>query len=730
MAPGLNACIVYFKPPTMSAPLSSPHTSEAISAPDYSESAQAGLASVLSVEKLFQVIFKRLHQLYAVDCAVLNLYDSELSEITASYISCLSKGNGFNTCVCNDRTDLHGIAEVIARLAFPILKCAAEWQEEYGINHVLPNGDDAHQYHCYIPLESENRIIGTLELHNYNQELSNSCLAYCTMMNDLLGDCITSAAAPSQGLQAASVHSPEVDSEYEKLLLLCNDIAGIKQQGQLLNALDYHFADFFYLNNLVIAIPDAERDTHSALVMVKPLHQLTDENLRTATAVYPLNDGIYNQIAGVNRALFFDIDELLEIENIPAYVHNWAGEQFKTLIGLPLNNGDEVIGVLYLLLKSKLPPRVSFSLLIKIAAQLGLAVMKVTSDRKIKVQQAEIDIYKQHLEEEKLFIEEEPVLDNPYTEIIGQGPGMQHIFNLLTQVADTETTVLILGETGTGKELIARAIHNGSSRKDKPMIKVNCAAIPVNLIESELFGHEKGSFTGAIERRMGKFELANEGTIFLDEIGELSLELQVKLLRALQEKEIERVGGKSVIHIDVRIISATNRNLAAEVDAGRFRRDLFYRLNVFPVSLPPLRDRKADLPYLASHFLSRYAQKTGKLFSGFSKKAMQDMARYIWPGNIRELEHLIERQVLLAKGPVIKAIDIPGLNMGGIKSKEDPAAAVKTIYENERDHIFNVLKLCNGKVSGNDGAAKLLGVPATTLNSKIKRLSLSKKHIF
>jgi formate hydrogenlyase transcriptional activator len=715
----------------MSAPLISTHTSAAISAPDHSGSKQAGLASVLTVEQLFQVIFQRLHQLYAVDCAVLNLYNCALSEVTDSYISCLSADNEFKTCVFNRETTLHGIAEAVSRLAFPILKSAAEWQVEYGINHILPNGDDAHQYHCYIPLESKNRIIGTLELHNYNRELSNSCLAYCTMMNDLLGDCIINAAAPLATQQAELSQSRFADSEYEKLLALCDDIAAITRQGELLKALDYHFSDFFFLNNLVIAIPDADGDTHSELVIVRPVYKLTDETLRTASAAkYPLNDGIYNQIAASDLPLLFDIEELLQKEHLPAYVHYWAREKFTAMIGLPLKNGEEVIGVLYLHLKSAEPQQVSFPLLSKIARQLALAVTKVTAERKIELQQAKIDTFIQRLEEEQLFMQDEPGLDNPYTEIIGQGPGMQHIFNLLTQVADTETTVLILGETGTGKELIARAIHNGSSRKDKPMIKVNCAAIPANLIESELFGHEKGSFTGATERRTGKFELANEGTLFLDEIGELSLELQVKLLRALQEKEIERVGGKAVIHTDVRIISATNRNLAAEVDAGRFRRDLFYRLNVFPVSLPPLRDRKADLPYLASHFLSRYTQKTGKLINGFSKRALQDMARYNWPGNIRELEHLIERQVLLAKGPVIKNIEIPGLNKAGIKAEEDPAAAVKTIFENERDHIYNVLKLCNGKVSGNDGAAKLLGVPATTLNSKIKRLSLSKKHIF
>lgn len=312
-------------------------------------------------------------------------------------------------------------------------------------------------------------------------------------------------------------------------------------------------------------------------------------------------------------------------------------------------------------------------------------------------------------------------------EIVGHSPQMQEVYKLLNRIANSETTVLVLGETGTGKELIAKAIHDGSARSQKPMIKVNCAAIPPSLIESELFGHEKGSFTGATEKRIGKFEQAHNGTIFLDEIGELSLDLQVKLLRVLQEKEIERVGGKSTIRTDVRIISATNRNLQEEVEAGRFRRDLFYRLNVFPVSLPALRTRKSDIETLANFFLAKYARKSNRTIHGFSRKAVSSMMAYSWPGNVRELEHLVERQVLMASGPVITEVAIPTL---AEQSLSTAIAPVKTIFENERDHIFMVLELCNGKISGPHGAAKLLGVPATTLNSKIKRLGLTKRHSF
>jgi formate hydrogenlyase transcriptional activator len=305
---------------------------------------------------------------------------------------------------------------------------------------------------------------------------------------------------------------------------------------------------------------------------------------------------------------------------------------------------------------------------------------------------------------------------------------MQKTFRLVAQVAPSDSTVLILGETGTGKELVARAIHNSSPRKNKLMVKVNCAALPANLIESELFGHERGSFTGATERRLGKFELANNGTLFLDEIGEMPLELQVKLLRALQEKEIERVGGRSTIKVDVRIIAATNRDLEKEMAEGRFRSDLYYRLNIFPIVLPPLRDRKDDISSLALYFIQRFAKKSGKDIARLNNKALQELTTYSWPGNIRELEHLIERSVLLTSGDTIKQIHLPSHNPQLLPTVASEEFILKTIDENERDFILKTLKYCNGRIGGESGAARILGVPTSTLNSKMKRLGIRKEH--
>ncbi|MGM9475954.1 sigma 54-interacting transcriptional regulator [Pedobacter sp. GSP4] len=313
-----------------------------------------------------------------------------------------------------------------------------------------------------------------------------------------------------------------------------------------------------------------------------------------------------------------------------------------------------------------------------------------------------------------------------YNGIVGSSHLLLTALDHLTMVAPSETSVLILGESGTGKERFAKCLHDHSLRKNKQIVVVNCAALPSNLIESELFGHEKGAFTGAAERRIGKFEQANGGTIFLDEMGELPLESQAKLLRVLQEKEIERLGGRETLKVDVRIIAATNNNLEKAVAAGKFRLDLYYRLNVFPILLPPLRDRIGDLPILTAHFLKKYSEMAGKPDISIADDAMEDLTAYHWPGNIRELEHIIERHVLLCRGAVIERFTLPN-RTEETKAVED-IKRIKSIEENERDYILTVLKKCGGRISGKGGAAELLEVPATTLNSKMKRLGIVRKH--
>jgi formate hydrogenlyase transcriptional activator len=332
------------------------------------------------------------------------------------------------------------------------------------------------------------------------------------------------------------------------------------------------------------------------------------------------------------------------------------------------------------------------------------------------------------LREEQICLERGIGTNQNYPEIIGQSAELEQTLRLISRVAPTNCTVLILGETGTGKELIARAIHHHSPRKAKTMVKVNCATLPVNLIESELFGHERGSFTGASDKRIGKFELADRSTLFLDEIGEMPLELQVKLLRALQEKEIERIGGGGTIHVDVRIIAATNSDLEKKMEEGKFRADLYYRLNIFPISLPPLRDRRDDIPLLAAHFIQKLSNKIGTRINTVSKHVLEQIMEYDWPGNIRELEHVIERGILLSDDNMLRQIHLPCRKQKCLVEGSENRPGVKTIEENERDHIISVLRQCKGRVAGFAGAAKFLGVPPSTLISKLKRLGIQKAH--
>ena len=307
--------------------------------------------------------------------------------------------------------------------------------------------------------------------------------------------------------------------------------------------------------------------------------------------------------------------------------------------------------------------------------------------------------------------------------LIGSSEALKKVLELIGQVAATDSSVLLLGETGTGKEVVARILHEQSKRNRMPMIKVNCAALPANLVESELFGHEKGSFTGATEKRTGKFEQAHQGSLFLDEIGDMPLEMQVKILRAIQEKEIESIGSKKTIQTDVRIIAATNRNLETELMKGRFRSDLYYRLNVFPIEIPPLRDRKEDLPALVSYFLERHAQKNRRKMQTISAGVLKSLNDYDWPGNIRELEHVIERAILMNNGDLISRVDLPNLKQAYHLRNEEK---IKTIDEVERDHILFVLKRTNGKVRGKEGAAELLKIAPSTLQSKMKKLGIRK----
>jgi PAS domain S-box-containing protein len=333
---------------------------------------------------------------------------------------------------------------------------------------------------------------------------------------------------------------------------------------------------------------------------------------------------------------------------------------------------------------------------------------------------SEIKALKNRLETEMAYLQEEIKQEYNYENIIGNSDELRYTLYKVEQIAPTDTTVIILGETGTGKELIARAIHASGPRKDRAFVKLNCATLPLNLIESELFGHEKGAFSGAIARRLGRFEVADGATLFLDEIGELPLELQAKLLRVIQDGEFERLGSSRTIKVNVRIIAATNRNLEKEVRKGRFREDLWYRLNIFPITVPPLRNRVDDLPLLVDFFINKISKRLGKTIEIIPASTMNSLQNYHWPGNVRELENVLERAVISSSGPKLRLADKLK------KSFKEFSTSQKTLEAVERDHIIQVLEQTRWKVSGKNGASEILGLNSSTLRARMRKLGIHK----
>ncbi|WP_343524351.1 sigma 54-interacting transcriptional regulator [Pedobacter sp.] len=514
------------------------------------------------------------------------------------------------------------------------------------------------------------------------------------------------------------------------ILSISHAIASVRHKLDLFDVIDQKLKKLFDFDHFVICLINSDQQTHSPFI-----YNQKEDFLKTAgippkaSKKYPLEDGMCRAMIASTDPIVFDVDEVMQWPDAPAWLGFWQNKGIKEMIGLRMTDSSGCIGFFYIYTQHrKTVSNIYFDLLQGISLQISIAISNILANEKIEQQLDEINTYKLKLEEEKSYLKEEISQKYNHTEIIGESAMLKKVFHLIDQVATSSSTVLILGETGTGKELIARAIHNASARNKALMVKINCAALPAGLAESELFGHEKGSFTGALDRRIGKFELAHNGTLFLDEIGELSLDLQVKLLRALQEKEIERIGGRQTIKTDVRIIAATNRDLYQEVAKGNFRSDLYYRLNVFPIHIPSLKERTEDIPALVAHFIDKIGKKTGRNVHAISKSSMNKLLQYPWPGNVRELEHLIERSILLCHGTVLKDIHLPKIEQVDTGAYGTPQK-IKTIHENERDHILSILKSCKGKISGKNGAAEILRIPPTTLNSKIKKLGIKRAHI-
>jgi formate hydrogenlyase transcriptional activator len=409
---------------------------------------------------------------------------------------------------------------------------------------------------------------------------------------------------------------------------------------------------------------------------------------------------------------------------------------YESYLGIPLwDSMRRVIGHMVLVDdKPMSDDPLWISVLQTFASRAGVELEREQADEKLRLALAEVERLKNRLQAENVYLQEEIRKEHNFEEMVGQSPALLALLQKLERVAGTDATVLICGETGTGKELIARALHSSGPRKQRPLVKVNCGAVPASLLESELFGHVKGAFTGAIDRRVGRFELADGGTLFLDEIGELPLDTQVKLLRVLQEQEFEPVGSSKTVRVDVRIIAATNRNLEDEVRAGRFRSDLFFRLNVVPLTVPPLRDRPSDVPMLVAYFLSRFSKKFGRGIDGVTRETMDRLMTYQWPGNIRELQNIVERAVVMAAGPLI-SLDADILPTSASRAATpatpravavEPAPANMSRDEAERRHIEAVLARTDGVIEGPSGAATILSLHPNTLRSRMKKLGVQR----
>ena len=497
------------------------------------------------------------------------------------------------------------------------------------------------------------------------------------------------------------------------LLDFSNDITQVRTKPELQEAIIRVLDGAMHTKLAMIRVIEDDGIHLSSFMFDRTLFKSAEMTFEKMSAVKVTIDEPYtSRVLASKDGLVFNVDE--EIHGGNAYARLWKTTGLKNMYGLPLRAGDRNIGTIWIL-ANKLS-----QLMVKgIRSQIAIGIANIQATEKLLA-------YKRQLEVENDYLKEQ--IRTNFSEIIGNGDAMQKVYRLMSLVTGSNTTVLVLGETGTGKELIARAIHNASPRKDKLMVKVNCAALPANLIESELFGHERGAFTGAIDRRIGKFELANQSTLFLDEIGEMPLEAQAKLLRVIQERELERVGGKQTIKIDVRLIAATNRNLEDEIRAGRFREDLYYRLNVFPINLPPLRERPEDVEPLTKFFVSKYSRNAGRKISRIAPKVIQQLRSYSWPGNVRELEHQIERSVLLATDDTLQEVYIP--KSTAIEKQGPAQLANRSLQEVERSYIIDVLRRCAGKISGAGGAAEILDIPGNTLHSKLKKLGITKADYF
>ena len=555
---------------------------------------------------------------------------------------------------------------------------------------------------CAVPLTTPHRALGTLEI------ASRRANAYSDDDVDLLA---IVADAVAVTLDNALSHE-QLREEHDRLTLLLeltNSLVSNLELRDVLTAVMRSARRIMRSDSAVVALPDADAGHLRAYALdIQDGGDLLQEG-----ELIDAQGTIAAQVFRTGKPWVGRIEDVLEsgLEVNP----KWLELGFKVGCVLPLASRHRILGTLGLRRRDDTmytDDEVNF--LIQVANQIAVAVENALA-------YGEIRSLKDKLAEERVYLRDEVRTERNFEEVVGKSTVLRRVLRNVETVAPTDSTVLIYGETGTGKELIAHAIHNLSPRRSKAFVKLNCAAIPTGLLESELFGHEKGAFTGAIAQRIGRFELADGGTIFLDEVGEIPLDLQTKLLRVLQEREFERLGSGRTLRTDARLIAATNRDLAALVEEKRFRADLFYRLNVFPVHMPPLHERPEDIPLLVRHFVEHYARRMKRAIETIPSETMEVLTRYRWPGNVRELQNLMERAVILSPGPVLH---VPLGDLDVRATGGQPRGPAQTLEEAERAHIVATLTDTNWVVAGARGAAARLGMNRSTLQFRMKKLGI------
>jgi formate hydrogenlyase transcriptional activator len=564
---------------------------------------------------------------------------------------------------------------------------------------------------CIVPLFTAQRDLGGL---HFGSVQPNAYSAEDVEFMQQVARQVAVAVENALNYESARDYEQQLARERDRLRALLeinNAVVSHLDTQQLLGAISASLRGAFRIDYTGLLLHDPEAD----VLRMQALDFPNGAGVIRQDAVIPLDSSLAGYVFRSGEVRIFGVEEIRAISPETAAI--MARESIRSLCCLPLTSHRGTLGVLAVgSRQAGFFNDDHLQFFAQAAGQVAIALENALAYRRIEELNA-------RLAEEKVYLEDEIRTDNRFEEIIGQSRALRAILKQVETVAPTDSTVMIYGETGTGKELLARAIHELSQRRQGTFVKLNCAAIPTGLLESEMFGHEKGAFTGAIAQRIGRFELAHRGSMFLDEVGEIPLELQTKLLRVLQEREFERLGSSRTIRTDARLIAATNRDLARMVEERQFRADLYYRLNVFPITVPPLRDRRDDIPLLVRYFVQQYARRMNKRIATIPSDSMQALARYHWPGNIRELQNFIERAVILSPGPALH-VPVRELKRGGAGAGE-----VQTLAAAEKDAILRALRDANGKVGGPDGAAAKLGMKRTTLQARMRKLGIDSKSV-